>query len=172
MTPRPPRRGDLRITAGGAWMDGRRLPCVVGRAGIGAKRGEGDGVTPVGVWRLDAARWRADRRPTPRTILPLRPIGAAHGWSDDPRDPLYNAPCPWPHAFSAERMRRRDRLYDLVAQTDFNRSPIRPGAGSAIFLHVWKGRGRPTEGCVAFAAADLAWILARWRAWRRVVIQP
>ncbi len=32
----------------------------------------------------------------------------------------------------------------------------RPGAGSCIFLHVWDGPGRPTEGCTAMTDAALA----------------
>jgi L,D-peptidoglycan transpeptidase YkuD (ErfK/YbiS/YcfS/YnhG family) len=67
-----------------------------------------------------------------------------------------------PHAFSAERLRRRDRLYDVVVVTDHNAAGV-PGAGSAVFLHVRRGPGRPTAGCVAFERADLLWLLARWR---------
>jgi L,D-peptidoglycan transpeptidase YkuD (ErfK/YbiS/YcfS/YnhG family) len=62
-------------------------------------------------------------------------------------------------------MRRGDRLYDLVVVTSHNRQG-RPGAGSAIFVHLQKGPGRPTAGCVAFRRADLSWILARWRGGR------
>lgn len=66
-------------------------------------------------------------------------------------------------------MRRSDRLYDVVAVTDHNVEG-RPGHGSAIFLHVWRGPGRATEGCVAFRRADLLWILAHWRHGDRFVI--
>ncbi len=40
---------------------GRRFPCAVGRGGIGEKRGEGDGMTPVGLHRIEAVLVRAGR---------------------------------------------------------------------------------------------------------------
>jgi len=172
VTAHPARADDLRVTLRGAWLDGRRMACSVGRAGIGEKRGEGDGVTPIGVWRLTGHLRRADRFGNIETQLPSRLIGPADGWSDDPKDPAYNRPCPWPGRLSAERLRRADRLYDLIATTNFNADPVRAGAGSAIFVHVRRGPSRPTEGCIAFDVADLTWILRRWRPWRRLVVQP
>jgi len=166
-----PRRGDLVVGPWGARFLGRRLPCAVGRGGIAVKRAEGDGITPAGVWRLEGGLRRPDRRPAARRGLLLRPIGLRDGWSDDPRDPDYNARVRLPSAHGAERLRRADPLHDLIAVTDFNRAPRAPGAGSAIFLHVWRGPRRRTEGCVAFRARDLAWILAHWRPGARVVIR-
>lgn len=170
MTP-PPRSGDLVVTRWGAWFLGRRFPCSVGFGGIGEKRGEGDGITPLGSHRLESVMWRADRGHRPRGGLVARPIGPAQGWSDDPDDALYNCKVAWPWSHSAERLRRADRLYDLVAVVDFNRAPVRAGAGSAIFLHVWKRPRRPTAGCVAFRAQDLRWILARWTPRSRVIVR-
>ncbi len=167
MTPRP---GDLVVRRTGAHFLGRRFPCALGRAGIGFKRGEGDDLTPRGIHRLESVLYRRDRLRPPRTPLPLRPIGPADGWSDDPADPAYNALVPWPSRWSAERLRRPDPLYDLVAVTDWNRAPIRPGCGSAIFLHVRRGPLRPTAGCVAFRREDLLWILARWRPASRILV--
>jgi L,D-peptidoglycan transpeptidase YkuD (ErfK/YbiS/YcfS/YnhG family) len=46
-----------------------------------------------------------------------------------------------------------------------------PGRGSAIFLHVWRRPRHPTAGCIAFARADLAFILARWTPRSRVVVR-
>lgn len=102
------------------------------------------------------------------TISP--PIGPRDGWSDDPADPAYNRRVRRPHGFGHERLRRADRQYDLVAVLDWNRDPAVAGRGSAIFLHVWRGPRRPTAGCVAFRARDLAWILARWTPRSRVVV--
>jgi L,D-peptidoglycan transpeptidase YkuD (ErfK/YbiS/YcfS/YnhG family) len=58
-------------------------------------------------------------------------------------------------------MRRGDGLYDLVLMPDWNGPRAQPGAGSAIFVHVWRKPRHPTAGCVAFALADLIWIAAR-----------
>jgi len=160
----------LRVTPQGAVFLGRRFPCEIGRGGIAQTKREGDGATPAGRWRLIALWWRADRLGPPPCRLPRRAIGPRQGWSDDPACPRYNRAVPLPSRFSAERMRRADPLYDVVAVTDHNRQG-RPGAGSAIFLHVRRGPGRPTAGCVAFRRADLLWILARWRRGDAVMIR-
>ncbi len=165
------RAADLRITGRGAWFLGRRFACAVGRGGVGDKRGEGDGVTPHGVFAIEGVLWRADRGLRPRCGgLRARPIGPRDGWSDDPRDPDYNRAVLRPRSFRSEALRRPDPLYDLVAVLDYNRRPVTKGRGSAIFLHVWRGPRRPTEGCVALAAADLRWILARWTQRSRVIV--
>jgi L,D-peptidoglycan transpeptidase YkuD (ErfK/YbiS/YcfS/YnhG family) len=159
----------LRVRGRRAWFLGRTFRVETGRAGARVEKREGDGATPIGRWRLVAVRWRADRGPTPRTALPRRPIGPRDGWSDDPACPRYNRAVRLPSRFSAERMRRPDRLYDVVAITDHNAAGA-PGAGSAIFVHVAKGPGRPTAGCVALRGADLRWVLARWRPWMRMIV--
>jgi L,D-peptidoglycan transpeptidase YkuD (ErfK/YbiS/YcfS/YnhG family) len=158
---------DLVVGRWGARFRGRALPCAIGRGGIGDKRGEGDGITPAGVHRIEAVLRRADRGPTGGA----RAIGPRDGWSDDPRDPGYNAPVRRPHRFRHEALRRADRLYDAVAVLDWNRHPPVPGRGSAIFLHLWRKPRHPTEGCIAFARRDLDWILARWTPRSRVVVR-
>ena len=165
---------DLRVGAWGAAFAGRRFACAVGRGGIGAKRAEGDGVTPLGIHRLELLLYRPDRpagRAGARAFAgPVRAIGPRDGWSDDPRDPAYNGPVRLPWGASHERLRRADPLYDLVGVLDWNRHPVTPGRGSAIFLHLWRRPRRPTAGCVAFRAADLLWILARWTPRSRVIV--
>jgi L,D-peptidoglycan transpeptidase YkuD (ErfK/YbiS/YcfS/YnhG family) len=41
-----------------------------------------------------------------------------------------------------------------------NDSPVVPGAGSAIFLHLASPDFAPTQGCVALAPSDLAHLLS------------
>lgn len=167
-----PRRDDLVVGAAGrARFLGRDLPCSLGRAGLTDEKREGDGATPRGVFHIEAIYHRIDRWAPPPSLAPRAPIRAWDGWSDDPRDPAYNQRVRLPRGSSAERMRRADPLYDLVAVLDANRAPVKPGAGSAIFLHVWRRPRFPTAGCVAFARRDLAWILARWTPLSRVVIR-
>lgn len=163
----------LRVTRFGARFAGRRLACAVGRGGIGPKRAEGDGITPRGTHRLEALLFRPDRpagRAGARDFPGARAIGLCDGWSDDPADPAYNTAVRLPHPASHERLRRADPMYDLIGVLDWNRDPVVPGRGSAIFLHVWRGPRRPTAGCVAFAASDLVWILARWTPASRVIV--
>ena len=165
---------DLVVGPWGARFLGRRFACSVGRGGIvpaPAKR-EGDGATPAGRWRLLWLYWRADRGSPPRTVLPALVLDHRQGWAEDPADPAYNRPVRHPNPFPADRMARGDPLYDLCAVTDHNFAPVVPGAGSAIFVHLWRRPRAPTAGCVAFRRPDLAWILARWRPSSRLVIRP
>lgn len=157
---------DLVVGRWSARFQGRVFRCAVGRGGAGVKLGEGDGVTPAGVWRITDVWSRHDRG-----CALGRPIGPWDRWCDDPERPsLYNQHFRsiWPNV-SAERMARADPLYDLVAVLDFNREGT-PGAGSAIFLHVWRKPRHPTEGCIAFSRTDLTWILNRWTPRSRVIV--
>ena len=147
------------------------MPCAVGRGGIHWRKVEGDGVTPVGTFRLCWVYWRADRRKAPMSVLPAQPLGPFQGWAEAPDDPCYNRPIRHPHGFPADRMARGDGLYDLCAVTDQNADCV-PGAGSAIFVHLWRKPRHPTAGCVAFDRRDLDWILSRWRPCSRLVIRP
>jgi L,D-peptidoglycan transpeptidase YkuD (ErfK/YbiS/YcfS/YnhG family) len=100
------------------------------------------------------------------------PIGPLDLWSDDPRDEDYNLMVRAPHAFSHERLRRSDPMYDLVILTDWNWPYADPGRGSAIFIHQWRLPGSPTAGCVALSRRDLHWIAPRITYQTRLVIRP
>jgi len=168
-----PGNADLVVGPWGGRFLGRRFPCSHGRGGIrpAAAKVEGDGASPAGVWRLLWLYWRADRGARPVTGLAVTPLGPQQGWAEDPADPDYNRPIRHPHTFPADRMARGDGLYDICAITDHNADPVLPGAGSAIFVHLWRGPRRPTAGCIAFRRPDLEWILARWRPESRLVIR-
>ena len=57
-------------------------------------------------------------------------------------------------------MRRSDDLYKWGIVVEHNRTAM-PGAGSCIFLHVWKGPASPTAGCTAMPENELVKLL-RW----------
>jgi L,D-peptidoglycan transpeptidase YkuD (ErfK/YbiS/YcfS/YnhG family) len=140
---------------------GRGIACSIGRSGAidAADKREGDGMTPRGDYALRAVLFRPGRAaPPPGMALPWRWTRVADGWSDDAADPLYNRPVFLPHAFSAERLQREDGLYDVIVVLGHNDDPVTPGLGSAIFLHC-SIEGRPTEGCVAIARAELLALL-------------
>lgn len=164
---------DLVVSpTGWARFRGRRIPCALGFGGVTTTKREGDGATPIGVHGIEGVLIRNDRQPPLRSCLPVRAIGVARGWSDDPTDDLdYNREVRLPHAFRHEMLRRADPLYDLIAVLDFNRQPAIAGAGSAIFLHRWRRPRRATAGCVAFEPGLLRWMLETWRPWSRVIIQ-
>jgi L,D-peptidoglycan transpeptidase YkuD (ErfK/YbiS/YcfS/YnhG family) len=125
------------------------LPCALGSAGPVRHKREGDGGTPLGRHRVLGAFYRPDHIRRPRTALKLAPIRQSDGWCDAPADRRYNRPVRLPYPASHERMWRDDHLYDLVLDLSWNRSPVIPGRGSAIFLHAAQPGFCPTEGCVA-----------------------
>lgn len=151
-----PRRGELLA---GPLV----IPCALGRSGIATRKREGDGTSPRGRFGLRAAVYRPDHlKVRPATALPIRPTRPHDGWCDAPSHRRYNRPLTLPcPGVSAEEMWRGDGLYDLVIDIDYNRGPIRPGRGSAIFMHVARPGYPPTEGCVALARADLLRLLRR-----------
>jgi L,D-peptidoglycan transpeptidase YkuD (ErfK/YbiS/YcfS/YnhG family) len=151
------------------WGAGPRR-CAIGPAGIARKIGEGDGVTPLGVFSLREAFYRADRDAKPKSILPVRAIARDDGWCDAPADRNYNRLVKLPYPASAETLWREDHVYDLVAVIGFNDDPVTPGKGSAIFLHLARPDYPPTAGCVALAENDLRAALEQLRAGDRIRI--
>jgi L,D-peptidoglycan transpeptidase YkuD (ErfK/YbiS/YcfS/YnhG family) len=137
---------------------GEVLPCSVGKNGIGTKNQEGDQLTPRGIWRLESVLYRQDRVELPPSILPCFPILPKIGWSDDPKDPFYNQIVPLPSPFSHEELNRSDSIYDLLIVTSFNRFPIVPGRGSAIFIHIARENEQgfqPTAGCLGLRSDSI-----------------
>lgn len=145
-------------STGWAELNGERFRCALGRGGIRADKREGDGATPVGRFPVRRVFFRDT---PPRTTLPLAAISQKDGWCDAPDDIAYNRAVILPYAASHEKMWRADHLYDRVLVIGHNDDPVVPGMGSAVFVHLAHEDYRPTEGCVAFARADLEKVLAR-----------
>jgi L,D-peptidoglycan transpeptidase YkuD (ErfK/YbiS/YcfS/YnhG family) len=159
---------DIVVTPGGARFFGRHFPCTIGRGGVSETKREGDGATPVGVHRIVGLLYRPDRMARPVDwAVPIRPGDL---WCDDPRHEAYNHLVRLPFPASHERLRRADRLYDLVILTDWNWPYSVPGRGSAIFIHSWRRPGYPTEGCIALAPESLLWIAPRIRFETRLIV--
>ncbi len=159
---------DIVVTSTHVRFFGRRFPRTIGRSGFTGNKHEGDMATPRGVHRIVGMLYRADRIAQPASWA--QPIGHRDLWSDDVDDSDYNMLVHKPHGFSHEALRRSDPMYDLVLVTDWNWPHAVAGRGSAIFIHQWRGKGRPTAGCVAFRRDHLAWIAKRLRIGSRVVI--
>jgi L,D-peptidoglycan transpeptidase YkuD (ErfK/YbiS/YcfS/YnhG family) len=62
---------------------------------------------------------------------------------------------------SHEEMQRNDGCYALGVVVAHNFDRPLAGAGSCIFIHVWRGAGHPTEGCTATSLEHLREI-CRW----------
>jgi L,D-peptidoglycan transpeptidase YkuD (ErfK/YbiS/YcfS/YnhG family) len=133
---------------------------VAGKKGFakpGEKR-EGDGKTSSGIYPLKTA---FGYDPAVKTKMPYRQASVDDIWVDDPESPDYNR---WvkkqdTHAASFEFMKRNDNLYKLGIVIEYNTDPVIKGNGSAIFLHIWKGEGIPTAGCVAVSEENIIKIL-------------
>jgi L,D-peptidoglycan transpeptidase YkuD (ErfK/YbiS/YcfS/YnhG family) len=132
---------------------------AVGKAGVRVDKREGDGATPAGRFPLLFGIYRSDRVGLPATMLPMTPLLESHAWVDDPQDPNYNRLIELPYPAHAERLWRVDAIYDLLVVVGYNMNPTRPGAGSAIFLHVAREDFSPTAGCVAVGCGVLLQLL-------------
>lgn len=159
---------DLVLTPRGVRFMGRMLPCSIGKGGISNCKREGDGATPTGVHRIAGMLYRPDRLPRPAPWA--KPIGPGDLWSDDPGHSAYNHHVRAPYAFSHEKLRRADPLYDLILITDWNWPDAVPGKGSAIFLHQWRRPGFATEGCIAFSRSHLYWLASRVQPGTRLIV--
>lgn len=136
------------------------MMAVIGRNGFaetGAKR-EGDGKTPSGIYPLKTTFGYHE---SVTTKMPYRQALGDDVWVDDPLSEDYNR---WTKksttkATSYEMMKRDDELYKYGVVIEYNTDPVIKGNGSAIFLHIWQGKGIPTAGCVAVSETDIAKII-------------
>ena len=121
---------------------------------------EGDNKSPHGKWKLEQLYFRFDKSIRPATGLKISALHKDDGWCDAKGHKNYNRLVRLPFAASHETLWRGDEAYDLLVTTDHNQRPRVHGAGSAIFLHVWRNGAKGTEGCVALRANDLRKVLA------------
>ena len=144
---------NLILTPLGLRVADKLFPCVVGKNGITNRKRESDGKTPIGEHQIVGMLYRPDRISRPRSwALPIRPRDI---WSDDLKDPDYNLMGTMPTLFNHEKLFRADHLYDLVILTDWNWPYAIKGRGSAIFIHRWRKKGYPTEGCIGLSKENL-----------------
>lgn len=141
-------------------LHGETFRVALGRGGVRTGKREGDGATPAGVLALRQVLYRSDRLAAPVCAVTVRPLTPADGWCDDPAHADYNRSVRLPTEASAETLWREDPLYDIIGVLGWNDAPVRPGQGSAIFLHVARPDFAPTDGCLALASADLLRALA------------
>jgi L,D-peptidoglycan transpeptidase YkuD (ErfK/YbiS/YcfS/YnhG family) len=136
--------------------------------GVGPQKSEGDGRAPAGAFTFGTA-FGYD----PQSFaIPYLQVGPQHRCVDDPHSAHYNqivdsnaVPVDWR---SSEPMRRDDGQYQLGLVVQDNPADV-PGAGSCIFLHVWRGLGSGTAGCTAMPIAAMDALLGWMR--RAVLVQ-
>jgi L,D-peptidoglycan transpeptidase YkuD (ErfK/YbiS/YcfS/YnhG family) len=153
-----------RAPAGGWLRYGGALLAHVGGQGLTTSPSESLSATPIGSFGLTQA---FGSQADPATALPYFRTDSADWWVSDVHSSLYNqharcwpGSCPFNTAVS-ENLYQAGYVYSYAVVIDYNRFPVRAGAGSAFFLHVTDGG--PTAGCVSIPAANLVSIM-RWLA--------
>jgi L,D-peptidoglycan transpeptidase YkuD (ErfK/YbiS/YcfS/YnhG family) len=168
-----------RTTTTGDWkMRRNAIPVVLGKNGLGWGLGvvdaknhagprkiEGDNKVPAGVFRLGPAFGYAPARGANWIKLQYVPLTKTTEGVDDPGSHYYNqlvdrSKVPLVDWRTSEQMRRADDLYKWGIFVAHNPAAV-PGAGSCIFLHIWKNSSTATTGCTAMAEQDLMQLL-RW----------
>ncbi|MGA7166568.1 MAG: L,D-transpeptidase family protein, partial [Pseudolabrys sp.] len=72
---------------------------------------------------------------------------------------------------SADRLTRKDNLYDFIVEIDHNTRPRVSGRGSAVFIHAARKGFAPTAGCIALELNTLRRILSRLGPRTRIVVE-
>jgi len=130
-----------------------------GTSGLTTHPSETNAATPIGSFTLTQAFGHDSN---PGTALPYRHTTPADWWISQPGK-LYNteqhcsSQCGFTTGAPNEHLFYETPYYDYAVVIDYNRFPVRQGAGSAFFLHV--SVGAPTAGCVSIDKTDLARIL-------------
>ena len=136
-----------------------KLKCAVGKSGITSSKKEGDLATPKGTFGLGMFYYRKDNNKPIKCKIGKKIIKKKMGWCNDSRSKKYNKEISFPFKYGAEKLYRKDKIYDLFINIKYNFSPVIKEKGSAIFLHITDGKYRPTKGCVAIAKKDFLKIL-------------
>jgi L,D-peptidoglycan transpeptidase YkuD (ErfK/YbiS/YcfS/YnhG family) len=153
------RRGGCFRLAGGPY------PALVGLNGVSAHHHEGDDTTPEGLFGFQSTMYGVS--PNPGVAYAYHRLVCGDWWDEQSSSALYNhfvhVPCGTKPNFGggSEALWQTVPSYDYFAVIAYNRHPIVPGKGSAIFLHV--STGQPTAGCVSLPVADLLRVLRALR---------
>ena len=138
---------------------GYKLKCSIGKSGLTTSKKEGDLATPKGLFKLGSLYYRKDRIKSFKSKIKKIIIKKNMGWCDDIRSKKYNQEISFPFKFGAEKLYRKDNIYDIFINIKYNHFPIIKGKGSAIFLHLTNKKYKPTSGCIAIQKRDFIKIL-------------
>ena len=153
------------------FVKGEQLQCALGLNGLTSNKREGDLSTPIGTFHFDKIYYRGDRLGNMKFIIDSSIINKNDGWCDDQKSDLYNQYIQFPFKESAEHLYRDDHIYDIICVLNYNTSPVIPGRGSAIFLHVAKPDFLGTKGCIAIEKEALIEIATNLTADSTIVIK-
>ncbi|MCR5346811.1 MAG: L,D-transpeptidase family protein [Fretibacterium sp.] len=144
----------------GQWHQVLSAQAYIGKKGWGKKR-EGDGKTPVGVFRFTMAFGiKAD----PGCPMGYTQVDDTHYWNGDSNSPRYNQ---FVSTRDGDKFSRKSSehivdytlAYPYVLNISYNEEGT-PNRGSAIFLHCYT-RNHYTAGCVAIPEKVMIEVLKR-----------
>jgi len=138
---------------------GYKLKCSIGKSYITNSKEEGDLATPKGIFDLGTLYYRKDRITLPKCKIKKKIIKRNMGWCDDSKSKKYNKEISFPFKFKAEKLYRKDNIYDLLINIKYNYRPVVKGKGSAIFLHLSKKNIVSTKGCIAIEKKNMVNLL-------------
>ena len=138
---------------------GYKLKCSLGKSGLSRNRREGDFTTPKGLFKLGLLYYRKDRVKLTKCLIKKKIIKKNMGWCDDSKSRKYNQEISFPFKYSAEKLYRKDNIYDIFINIKYNHFPIVKDKGSAIFLHLSKKKYKATNGCIGIKKKDFLKIL-------------
>ncbi|MEO5718190.1 MAG: L,D-transpeptidase family protein [Chthoniobacterales bacterium] len=162
---------------------GPAIEVVVGRCGMGWGIGlhgtysenepikhEGDGRAPAGVFFLNTVFGYAKASEARIAAFPYREVTPSTRAVEDEDSKYYNRVVDaarigdkdWK---GSETMLRSDNLYQWGVVVEHNWHAL-PGAGSCIFMHIWRGPEQGTAGCTAMPRDEMEEIV-RWLNWQK-----
>jgi len=129
---------------------GYKIKCSIGKSGINSSKKEGDLTSQKGQFKLGLLYYRKDRIKHLKCKIKKKIIKRNMGWCDDSRSKKYNKEINFPFKYRAEKLYRKDEIYDIFINIKYNYQPTIKKRGSAIFLHLTNNY-KPTLGCVAIS---------------------
>ena len=133
---------------------------LIGKNGLGKKK-EGDGKTPVGVFRFTEAFGILEN---PGAKMEYTQVNEDYYWVDDSGSKYYNQFVSLNEVVkdweSAEYLCEYTESYRYVLATSYNVEQI-PGKGSAVFLHCTSEDAEVTAGCIAVPEVYMKEIVKR-----------
>ncbi len=130
-------------------------------AGAKLRKREGDRRAPAGIFAIGGAfGYAAQIQKSPRLFY--KQITTNDLWVEDVNSPSYNRHILLDHQPKTkwekkQQMRQGDHAHSLKLFIAHNAPPqVVPGAGSAIFFHIWRGGGsKATFGCTTMSESAL-----------------
>jgi len=148
------------------------IPVMIGRHGMawgaglqsselntGTLKHEGDGKSPAGIFKLTRLfsygemESRMDYVKADSTLYCIDDVNSAYY---NQLVSTRNMDKDWG---SAEEMRRTDHQYKFGVVVAYNTETVKKGAGSCIFLHIWKSPTNATSGCTSMTESNLLTIM-------------